>query len=223
VWILNFVRKKSFTILDPCILNVNSTMFHRLVVLALLGVAAAASDETCRTSCFDASDACETDCLALDASVSYKCLEDCEPALESCMLLCPSLPHRGDALQDEGLMEMDRELQQRTKVVYTDFGNFTINVKHDDYPGDTAFQLTRIRPSSRLVASQVTGFVTVPQQLVTVSFVITNTSRYRFKIFDDYGDGLLAPGFWEARLNGVRIYKAPPFRFSQTVIFDFSP
>jgi hypothetical protein len=198
-------------------------MFRRLVVLALLGVAAATSDYACRTACFDASEECEAPCAEMEPDALATCVADCESILVPCMQACG----RPDTVKPAVVMEqvegesdeVSREL--RTPVVYAGLGTFTLVVVHDDYPWETAWTLRRVTRPQRLVAAQITGGFLIPQGAVVQNFDITSCARYRFKIIDEYGDGILAPGYWGAQLNGVTIYYTPFYGYSQSVIFDF--
>jgi hypothetical protein len=198
-------------------------MFRRLVALLLLGVAAASSDEACRTDCFDLSDECEATCLELGSEGIQSCFAECEPSLATCIQMCGPKPDKEKPsvpLVSDEQVEASRRLARNVNV---GLGNLTLVLRHDDWPDETAWTFRKETRPRRLLGAQTTGSFQTRNGTVVKGFSIVTAGQYKFKLLDDDGDGILPPGSLEFLLNGTRVYYESPLRFSysRSVVFNF--
>jgi hypothetical protein len=196
-------------------------MLRRMVVLLLLGVTAASSDEACRTDCFELSDECKATCFELSSEQVEACFAECGPSLASCIRTCGNNLDNGQPVValvkvHDGPGELSRRL---TTYVPVGFGDFTLVLRHDDKPEQTSWTFSLQAPIKK-VASQAAGSYKVKQGTVTKSFKITTSSEYKFVLKD--ADGIKAPGYLKFLLNGKEVYNESPFHFKGTRSVAFS-
>jgi len=77
----------------------------------------------------------------------------------------------------------------------------TIDIFTDSYPGETSWEVVD-HVTQEVIAS---GAPTVPSALNTWDVCIGYTDCYDFIIYDSWGDGINAPGYYEVLLNDVQV------------------
>ncbi len=103
--------------------------------------------------------------------------------------------------------------QQGFAQCSTDSLEITINIRTDQNFFETSWELTGL---TETYASIEEGDLTVEDSLYSWTYCVPNDDCIYFTIYDEYGDGLLAPGFYNVKIDGVEVDFGTTFGFFET-------
>jgi len=97
-----------------------------------------------------------------------------------------------------------------------------IVVVFDGYPTETSWQLETINDlgDDKIVLKTVYGTSEDANKVRTESMCLEGDREYQFTIYDEYGDGILAPGYYNVTSEGNSIVQGGNFGDSESTIFS---
>lgn len=110
--------------------------------------------------------------------------------------------------------------QQLVAQCGPDSTNITINIHTDDYNGETSWQLIGTTDTYGFIQE---GDLNIPDSLYTWTFCVPSEDCVVFTIFDDFGDGISFPGFYNVEVDGVEVVFGSAFGSVESTTVLCSP
>lgn len=101
-----------------------------------------------------------------------------------------------------------------------DSTRITININTDQYNNETSWALTGLRDTFGLVLE---GELTVMDSLYSWNYCVPTEDCVAFTIYDEFGDGIFAPGFYNVAVDEVEVVFGATFGSSETTTLICTP
>lgn len=102
----------------------------------------------------------------------------------------------------------------------TDSTAITIHIRTDQYHNETSWQLTGLTDTFGLIEE---GDLNVVDSLYSWNFCVPSEDCVSFSIYDDFGDGIFAPGFYSVEVDEEEVAFGATFGSSETKTLICTP